>query len=107
MRSNYDRHDIKILSMQDDGSMDFLVYGYMNRGKYEGRMGVVYYHYDKEQDTVQEKFFLPASESYDMVKADIDKLSYLSENDMMYIMLQGTVYGIDLKSNESLVVAQG
>ena len=42
-----------------------------------------------------------------MVKADIDKLSYLSENDMMYIMLQGTVYGIDLKSNESLVVAQG
>ena len=29
---------------------------------------------DKEQDTVQEKFFLHASESYDMVKADIDKL---------------------------------
>ena len=107
VRSGYDRHDIKILSMQDDGAMDFLVYGYMNRGKYEGRMGVVFYHYDKEQDTVQEKFFLPASESYDMVKADIDKLSYLSENDMMYIMLQGTVYGIDLKSNESLVVAQG
>ena len=23
VRSNYDRHDIKILSMQDDGSMDF------------------------------------------------------------------------------------
>ena len=32
VRSNYDRHDIKICQ-QDDGSMDFLVYGYMNRGE--------------------------------------------------------------------------
>lgn len=107
VRSGYNKHDVKIMSVQDDGSVDFLVYGYMNRGKYEGKMGVVYYHYNKEEDTVQEKFFLPASESYDMVKSDVGRLSYLSENDMMYIMLEGAVYGIDLKSNESLVVAQG
>ena len=107
IRSGYNEHDVKILSVQDDGSVDFLVYGYMNRGKYEGKTGVVFYHYAKEEDTVQEKFFLPASESFERVKSDVDKLSYLSENDMMYIMLEGTVYGIDLKSNESLVVAQG
>lgn len=107
IRSDYRKHDVKIMSVLDDGSVDFLVYGYMNRGKYEGRTGIVYYHYNKEEDTVQEKFFLPSDESFEMVRADVDRLSYLSENDMMYIMLQGTVYGIDLKSNESLVVAQG
>lgn len=107
VRSNYNKHDVKILSVKDDGSVDFLVLGYMNRGKYEGRTGIVFYRYNKEEDTVQEKFFLPSSESYEMIKSDVDKLAFLSENDMMYIMLEGTVYGIDLKSNESLVVAQG
>lgn len=107
IRSRYDRHDVKILSIQEDGTVDFLVYGYMNRGKYEGRMGVIYYSYDAEKDTVNEKFYLASSESFEKVREDVNNLSYLSQNSMMYLMLEGSVYGIDLKSNESLVVAQG
>lgn len=107
VRSNYGDHDIKILSVQDDGTVNFLVYGYMNRGKYEGRMGVVFYNYDWSKDTVNEKFFLPSDESFEMLQKDMANLSYLSENNMLYLMEEGTVYGIDLKSNESLVVAQG
>lgn len=107
IRSRYDRHDVKILSVQEDGTVDFLVYGYMNRGKYEGRMGVIYYSYDAEKDTVIEKFYLASSESFEKVREDVNNLSYLSQNSMMYLMLEGSVYGIDLKSNESLVVAQG
>ena len=79
----------------------------MNRGKYEGRMGVIYYTYDGEKDTVNEKFYLPATEPFERIKEDIENLSYLSANNMIYLMLEGSVYGIDLKSNESLVVAQG
>lgn len=37
----------------------------------------------------------------------MEKLSYLSDSGMMYLLLDGTVYGIDLRSNESMVVAQG
>mgnify|MGYP000349792331 CR=1 FL=1 len=107
IRSRYDRHDVKILSVQEDGTVDFLVYGYMNRGKYEGHMGVIYYSYDAEKDTVNEKFYLAASESFEKIREDISTLSYLSQNSMMYLMLEGSVYGIDLKSNEFLVVAQG
>lgn len=107
IRSRYGRHDVKILSVQEDGTVDFLVYGYMNRGKYEGHMGVIYYSYDAEKDTVNEKFYLAASESFEKVREDISTLSYLSQNSMMYLMLEGSVYGIDLKSNEFLVVAQG
>jgi hypothetical protein len=107
VRSGYDRHGIKILSVQDNGDVDFLVYGYMNRGKNEGQTGVVFYHFDEEKDTVQEKFFIPSRETLEKIEANIDRLSYLSPNDMMYLMLDGNVYGIDLKSNESLMVAQG
>lgn len=107
VRSDYNKHGVKILSVQDNGNVDFLVYGYMNRGKYEGRMGVIYYTYDGEKDTVNEKFYLPATEPFERIKEDIENLSYLSANNMIYLMLEGSVYGIDLKSNESLVVAQG
>lgn len=107
IRSGYGKHDVKILSVRDDGSVDFLVYGYMNRGKYEGSMGAVCYRYDRAQNTVQERFFLPSSQSYEQIREDVETLSYLSDTEMMYLMLGGTVYGIDLKSNESLVVAQG
>lgn len=107
VRSGYDQHDIRILSVQDNGNVNFLVYGYMNRGEYEGSTGVVLYTYDKETDTVQEKFFIPAVESFEMVKADVERLSFLNSSGMMYLLLDGTVYGIDLRSNESLVVAQG
>lgn len=57
--------------------------------------------------TRHEKFFIPAVLSYEQVKADVEKLSYLSDSGMMYLLLDGTVYGIDLRSNESMVVAQG
>lgn len=107
VRSNYNKHDVKILSVQDNGTVDFLVYGYMNRGKYEGQMGIVFYSYDWAQDTVNEKFYLPATESFEKIREDVNNLSYLSANNMMYLMVEGSVYGIDLKSNESLVVAQG
>ena len=106
-RSDFDQHGIKILTLSDDGTLDFLVYGYMNRGKYEGRTGVVFYRFGWESDTVQELFFIPENESFEKIEADIERLSYVSPNEMIYLMLGGSVYGIDLKSGESLVVARG
>lgn len=107
IRSGYQKHDVRILSAGDDGNVDFLVYGYMNRGQYEGQTGVVFYHYDREKNVVQEKFFIPVMERFEKLDMDIGRLSYLSPNGMMYLMLDGNVFGIDLNSNESIVVAQG
>lgn len=107
IRSGYNSHGIKILSVENDGTVNFLVYGYMNRGRYEGRMGVVCYSYSRENDTVEEKFFIPSSESYERMQKEVEGLSYLNSNGMIYLMLGGGVYGVDLKSNEFLVVAQG
>jgi hypothetical protein len=45
-RSTYFNHDIKVLQVDEAGSMYFILYGYMNRGNYEGKTGVVLYSYN-------------------------------------------------------------
>ena len=37
-RSRNDQHDVRIISMDDSGSLAFAVYGYMNRGAHEGEV---------------------------------------------------------------------
>lgn len=59
-RGTYGAHDFRILQVEESGSMDFLVYGYMNRGRYEGMSGVLMCHYDALMNTVEEQFFLPS-----------------------------------------------
>lgn len=107
IRSDFKNHGIEILQADNAGNVDFLVYGYMNRGKYEGRSGVVFYHYQQENNCVNERFFLPAQESFEQMKEDVEQLAYIGANNMFYLLLDGTVYGIDLNSSESLAVAQG
>lgn len=107
VRADYKKHDVKVLSASNEGNVDFLVYGYMNRGTYEGQMGVVFYHYDEDSHMVQEKFFVPVSTGFDQLESDISTLAYLGDNGMTYLLLNGKVAGIDLSSNESVTVAYG
>ena len=105
-RSNYDQHNVQILDVADDGTVEFLVYGYMNRGNHEGDQGLGLYSYSKD-GAVTERFFADSSRSYDEIRQDIEKLSYLSENGMFSVYQDGAVYGIDLSSKEYMVVADG
>lgn len=41
------------------------------------------------------------------IKKDVEQLAYVSPGEMVYLMLNGNVFGIDLSSNESISVAQG
>lgn len=104
-RSDFDNHGIKILSVRDSGNMNFLVYGYMNRGSHEGKMGVSLYKYNQSSGAIEETFFIPVKKSYEALEQDLQQLSYLSSTDMLYLMIDSAVYGIDLSSNEYLVVA--
>lgn len=105
IRNGYDQHDIRILSISDTGDVNFIVYGYMNRGTHEGAMGITLYQYGSEENAIQEKFFTPVTQSFEMLKADIDQLAHLGSNGMLYMMADHAVYGIDLNSNEYMVLA--
>ena len=61
-------HDIKIIRVADNGDVDFVLYGYMNRGVHEGYSGVCVYHYNSDRNVVEEKVFIPSTESYEFLK---------------------------------------
>ena len=105
-RTRYQSHNIKPLSIDDEGNIRFIVYGYMNRGVHEGEVGVAMYYYDCNLNTVEEEFFIPYTKSYEVLKADIDSLSYVSSRNRFYILLDGTVYSINLETHVSEVLQQ-
>ncbi len=106
-RSGYDRHDIEILSVDDEGRVRFLVYGYMNRGVHEGSQGISICHYDPDRrGAIEEDFFIPSSESFDELREDVGRLCHLSGQDMFYLFLDRAVFAVDLTSDEYMVAAQ-
>ena len=105
LRSGYNQHDIKVLSVSDNGDVDFLVYGYMNRGIHEGSMGIALYRYSSGENAIGERFFTPVTSSFEMLKEEVGQLSHLGTNGMLYLMAGRSVYGIDLNSNEYMVLA--
>lgn len=103
-RQNYGEHDIKIVRIDEAGSIDFVVYGYMNRGNHEGETGVGVYHYDGLAHTVEEEAFIPSKASYEILQAEMGQLMYENDTSQIYLMLKGNVYEIDLNSLESETV---
>lgn len=104
-RTEMDNHYIKILSVDEVGVTDFVVYGYMVRGDHEGEVGVLFLEYDPNENTVEEKLFIPYAASVDLLKRNIEKLCYLGHNGFLFIYLDGNVYriGVDDLSIELVV----
>ncbi len=106
-RSDYNRHDIRILTVDDSGNVIFLVYGYMNRGAHEGSQGISICRYDqKRRGAIEEQFFIPSRESFDELRENVELLCHLSKQNMLYLFLDRAVFAVDLTSDEYLVVAQ-
>lgn len=74
-------HGVEILGgVRPGGAVDFLVYGYMNRGGREGYTGVSYYRYEAESNTLTEQFFLPAAEPYSELRLDLALPGHKGQN---------------------------
>lgn len=107
-RDFYEKNNIKILRVDSDGNVWFCVSGYMNRGRHEGENGIAVYYYEDASATVEEILFVKTMESYDMLKLDIGSLAYITENAQdFYLLLQGMIYRIDLKTREYERVVDG
>lgn len=105
-RGFYEAHDFRILSVEDSGSMDFLVYGYMNRGQYEGRCGVLLCHYDALLNTVEEQFFLPGSQPFQAVKEELGALSMENGSGTAWLSYGGQILRINLADCSVQILAE-
>ena len=107
IRENYSAHDIRILGISEGGSVDFAVYGYMNRGVHEGQVGVSVCHFDSVAATVEEVLFIKSDKSYSRLKADMGGVLCESAEGNLYCMMEGTIYCINLTDKSVQMLAEG
>lgn len=107
LRGSFGEHEIKILDVTESGSMDFLVYGYMNRGIHEGETGVALYSYDAVANSVEEQVFLESDRPFSALQAQVGSLAYVSARRQFYLYLDGDILQIDLNTREYKKLAEG
>ncbi|MDR1801689.1 MAG: hypothetical protein LBQ95_07635 [Lachnospiraceae bacterium] len=73
------KHEIRILSMDEEGNTTFGVYGYMNRGSHEGEVGVAIYTYDIKKNVTDEKAFISSNKSYEYMAMKFARTVYYSD----------------------------
>lgn len=97
-------HDIKILELDDSGDMDFLVYGYLEQGSHEGTNGIVFYHYDAADQTVEEAFYAASDLPYQILRSGVGTNAYVNESNVCYLVYGNSIYAIVLDGTESYQV---
>lgn len=103
-RALYDKHHLKLLNVDETGNVTFMVYGYMNRGRHEGDVGVSVYYYDSTVNTIEELVYLPYYKSPDLLIAEVEQLAYINRVGTLYLMLDNEIYGISAMDRSYEVV---
>ena len=97
----YNQHGIKTLKMDTNGDIYFIVYGYMYEGDYEGQTGTIVYKYNHADNSLEELLYIPTEKSWEMLKLDIEKLSFMNNDYDIYMLIGDTIYMIDYKTKEA------
>lgn len=103
----YDQHNIRILKMEENGDMDFLVYGYMNRGDYEGRVAIILYKFYANERRIEEQVYIPLETTYQMLKEDLNAFSYVNEKGIFYFTINNVIYAYNIIAKRLDTIASG
>lgn len=104
-RTFYNMHRIKILDVSEGGNVTFLVYGYMNRGKHEGEVGISAFYYDSTVNTIEELVYIPSEDPQDVIMEKVNQLSYINRDGILYLMDNRHIYGVNFTQRTYEVVA--
>lgn len=95
-RAMYNGHSVKILDVTEGGNVCFAVYGYMNRGRHEGEVGIQIYTYSSALNTIEENVYIPYNKSYAVLKPQMEQLLYVNRDQKFYLLLENVVYCVNL-----------
>lgn len=109
---------IRILNVEENGNVTFMVYGYFNRGMHEGSVGVAVQYYNSLLNTVEELAYINYDKSPEILICDVDKIGYLNSFGTLYLYIDGSVMSYSLEDltatavssnlkEETLFVAEG
>ncbi len=107
LRLSYNQYDIEIVSVDEDGNTMFIVYGYMEKGSHEGITGVALYRYSYKENNVDELVFVPSSSPYNILKESVGKFAYLTDEELLYFMIENSIYTVTMDSNEYVQLVSG
>lgn len=105
-RACYDQHDVRIVKLSDDGNLDFLVYGYMNSGDYEGCVGILWYKYYEADQRVEEQVFIPMDTTYQILKENLDDFSCVNSANVLFFCVDGSLYYYDQVAKQLRKIAE-
>ena len=54
-----------------------------------------------------ERAFIPVSESFEFLKKDLEKLSYVNEKNELFLILAKNLYRINIEENSSEILEKG
>lgn len=108
MKNENDDHSVRLLDIENNGNTIFAVYGYMNRGKHEGQVGVAVYYYDVAKGNTNEVVFIPSTRSGVMTADHFGKMIYYNkDNNIVYAMIGGNLYKVHLETKKQEVLVKG
>ena len=106
-RELYRHHLIQILKVSESGDADFMVCGYMNRGRHEGETGICIYRFNSVYRTIEERAFIPFSLSDELLCSRIGNAASVSDGDELTLMIGTGLCRFDLKEKEVDTVVAG
>ncbi len=107
VRDVYSEHDVRILNMDENGNIDFIVYGYMNRGVYEGHVGIVLYRFYSEENRIEELTYIPMNVPFQILKEELGTFSYVNQLGTFYFTLKDKIYAYNLTTKGLSVIVSG
>ena len=107
VRTYHDNSDVKILDVEENGNVSFMVYGYMNRGTHEGEVGIEVCYYNSLMNTIEEQIFIEYDKSPQILMEDLEKLAYINKNNELFILLDGAICKFNIETKKVSTIASG
>lgn len=105
-RVTYDENNIRILAFKDNGDITFAVYGYMNRGIHEGKVGIAVYQFTAEKDRMDEVLFIEKDKPYSILEEDMEALMYLNDEGDFYYFDNDCIVKVDTETKISEIFVE-
>lgn len=106
MRDLIPEHGVRLMSFSEEGYLDFVAYGYMNRGEYEGRVGIILYRFYPEDNRMEEQAYIPVNCSYEQLCKEMTVLMCRNVYDKFIFAVSDTVYSYDISKKALTVIAE-
>ncbi len=97
---------VRPVQVSDEGNVDFMVYGYIPQGEYEGNCQIQGYRYDLEKGGLNQTFYIPADMNLALLESIFGDVAHINEGNMCYLLLDHTLYEINLTTGAVVTVSE-